>query len=517
MPNKEIRRYFHGMKRFAPIIVLILFSCHLLQAQEDARDKDKEIKALQGNVQDLEKALQDLRARLAELERKSAAASESNAQPAKTETAPPPATSSNYMVIAGQKINLPEPTLKFGPNDRSPVKDYDTLNDIQQAAPRPDNKPIEPVLKGFIPIPGTESMIRFGGSARLDTIVDFQNNGNPNQFVPSSIPVAGQPGAGGGESSTVETKATRLSFEVRRPAGEEGSLRVYYENDFFNDSTSPDMSYRVRHFYGQAWNLLVGQTYSAFMNIDSWPDVVDNEGPNAMINRRQAQVRFSPPIYDGVGKMNLLFSIEQPNSQILIPNTGIPAGADAVTRTPDGVVGVRWEGDVGNVQVSSIFRSIGYDSGAGPRDQTVLGWGVNGSGAFNVFEKDKLTWQVAYGDGIARYVNDLGGLNLDAAPDGSGNLKALPVFATAVGYTHQWAKQFRSTASFGYVHMGPQASLGPLLGIDKTTYTSVNFMWHPTTSFRMGLEYLFGTKQTQGGEYADGNRLNFVFRYDLIR
>ena len=49
------------------------------------------------------------------------------------------------------------------------------------------------------------------------------------------------------------------------------------------------------------------------MDIDAFPDVLDYAGPNAMINKRQAQLRYSPPIYDGAGKMHLLFSIEQPN------------------------------------------------------------------------------------------------------------------------------------------------------------------------------------------------------------
>jgi hypothetical protein len=214
--------------------------------------------------------------------------------------------------------------------------------------------------------------------------------------------------------------------------------------------------------------------------------------------------------------MNLIFSLEQPSSEVSTTATGMPSGAETTSRTPDGVVGWRWEGGPAHMQISSIFRSIGYDNGSGPSDQTVLGWGVNGSGAFKVFSDDKLTWQLAYGEGIARYVNDLGGQSLDAAPDGAGNLKALPVFATMAGYTHQWSKQFRSTASFGYIHTGPQASLGQY-AVEKTTYTSVNLMWHPTTSFRMGLEYLYGTKQTQGGEDGTGQRIDFVLRYDLIR
>jgi hypothetical protein len=478
-----------------------------------------ELEALRSTVQQLEKSLQEVRAKLAELERKQAAAPTTNVVVIVPPTAPPGGTnvvaSSNYMVIAGQKIELPPTTHDLGVQGRSPIRDYDTFNDYQQAAPRPDNKPIDPALIGFIPIPGTRSMIKFGGSARLDTIYDFEDNGNPNQFVPSSIPVDGQPGEDGSGRSTLHAKGTRVSFEVRRPAGEDGSLRIFNENDFFDDSTSSSMKFRVRHFYGQAWNLLIGQTYSAFMNIDAWPDVLDYAGPNASINKRQAQVRYTPPIYDGHGKMHLIFSVEQPDSDLSTSATGLPAGAKTFTPFPDGVVGWRWEGDVGHVQLTGLFRGIGYEADNSD-DETVFGWGANASGAFSLFDADKLVWQAAYGEGMARYVNDISGADLDAAPDKSGDLKALPILATTVGYTRQWSKQFRSTASYGYLHADPESSLGGL-AIENTHYASANLVWHPTKAFRMGLEYLYGFKETQNGANGDAHRLNFVLRYDLIR
>ena len=475
--------------------------------------RGQELDALRATVQQLEKALQEVRAKLAEMERQNRAAAETNAPAARTTS--PTAANSNSMVIAEQKIELPSPPVALDANGRSPIRDYDTFNDYQQAAPRPDNQPIDPALKGFIPIPGTKSMIRFGGSARLDAIYDFEDNGNPNQFVPSSIPVEGQAGADGGPRSAIHAKGTRISFEVRRPAGEEGTLRIFNENDFFNDSTSSSMSFRVRHFYGQAWNFLVGQTYSAFMDIDAWPDVLDYAGPNAIINKRQAQVRYSPPIYEGVGKMHLLFSLEQPESDLSTTATGLPPGTKAVTRAPDGVAGWRWEGSAGHVHIAGLFRSIGYEADNAPDDR-VFGWGVNAAGAFNLFEADKLTWQAAYGEGMARYVNDIGSADLDAAPDSSGNLRALPVFATTAGYTHQWSPRFRSTASYGYVHADPKSSLGAF-AVEDTHYVSANLVWHPTKSFRMGLEYLYGFKETQNSADGDGHRLNFVIRYDLIR
>lgn len=482
-------------------------------AQDGAQAR--ELETLRSTVQGLEKSLQEVRAKLATLEGTNQPVPGTNLVAAAPTTQTNLPADQNYLMLAGQKIELAPTIYSLEMYGRSPIQDHDTFADQQPAAPRPDNKPIDPALKGFIQLPGTKTAIRFGGSARLDAIYDFEDNGNPNQFVPSTIPVAGQPDADTGGRSTVQAKGTRISFEARRPVGDTGSLRIYNENDFFNDSTSPNMSFRVRHFYGQAWNILIGQTFSTFMNIDAWPDVLDYAGPNAMVNRRQAQVRYSPSIYDGNGKMHLMFSIEQPNSDLSATATGVPVGAESASRTPDGVVGWRWEGGVGHVQMAGILRSLGYDA---PNDtgQTVLGWGTSGSGAFNLFAKDKLLWQVAYGHGIARYINDIGGGTLDAAPDNSGELEAIPVFAAVLGYTHEWSPHFRSTASCGYLNVDPTDSLGAL-AIEKTTYTSVNLVWHPTTSFRMGLEYLYGSKDTLSGADGDGHRLNFVFRYDLIR
>lgn len=499
-------------RRWLPLFLVLVWmaaGARPLAAQEDPRAR--ELEALRATVQQLEKSLQDVRTRLAELEKPPA----TNGPVAVTNRPPGAATSSNAVVIAGQPIALPAPPAGFDRLGRSPVRDFDTFNELQSAAPRPNNEPIDPALAGFIPIPGTISMVRFGGSARLDVIHDFSDNGNPNQFVPSSLPVESQPGFDGSGRTTLQAKGTRLSFEARRLVGREGSLRIFYENDFYGDSTSPDMEYRLRHFYGQAWNVLVGQTYSAFMDIDAWPDVVDYAGPNALINKRQPQIRYSPPIYEGNGRMHLILSLEQPESDVDTDAAGLPPGAQTLSRAPDGVAGWRWEGGVGHVQLAGLFRGISYEADNVP-DDTVFGWGLNAAGAFKVFAEDKLSWQVAYGEGMARYVNDLGGANLDAAPNASGNLVALPVLAASVGYTHQWGRQFRSTASYGYVRVDPESSLGGF-AIDSTQYASLNLVWHPTTAFRMGLEYLYGLKETENGAEGDGHRLNFVFRYDLIR
>jgi len=326
--------------------------------------------------------------------------------------------------------------------------------------------------------------------------------------------VPGQPGSNGGEQSTISGKGTRLEFELRRPVAFNDTLRIFNQWDFFGNTSANTMDLRLRHFYGQAWNILIGQTYSAFMDIDVWPDVVDYKGPNGILDRRQPQIRYTLPIHDEATKLLLVASIEQPSGQIDTSTPPFPTGSTTVNHVPDGVMHLRWEGALGHFQGGAVFRDLAYESDQGP-SSSVLGWGLNASGSLNVLANDKLSWQVTYGEGIAHYVNDLTSLSLDAALD-DGKLKAIPVLATMAAYTHQWGEHWRSTVSGGYVHVDAPASLGPL-AIDHTIYTSANIMWRPTKSLCLGLEYLYGLKETSNGSEQHGHRVNLVLRYDLVR
>jgi hypothetical protein len=508
------------MKRIVaspPLIALALaLVAHPAQGDtSDVEELKKMMKAMQKTIADQNARINAQSARIATLEKQQHAPPTKGAAPAVVTTTSTAPASDRSVSILGKKVPTGELPGNAVPAASTTVRDRDDFSDLQQAAPRPNNAPLDPALKGFVPIPGTDSMFKIGGSARIDAITDFHNNGNPNLFIPSSIPVQGEPGWDGRERSTLEAKGTRLSFEFRRPVPFDDTLRIYTEYDFFDNSTSSSMSFRVRHFYGQAWNFLIGQTFSAFMDPDVFPDTVDYQGPNGIVNRRQPQIRYTHPIYQGASKVLGFASVEQPDSQIDTSTDEFQPGASTVTRIPDTVVGLRWEGEAGHLQATGLFREISFETDGGPR-KNVFGWGASLSGELNVFKDDNFSLQATYGEGVARYINDLGGEDLDAALDDHGRLVAIPVFAAMGGYTHQWNKQWRSTISGGYVHSDSPDTLGPF-ALDNTIYASGNLVWHPTSSFRMGLEYLYGRKETIDGSERDAHRIDFVIRYDLVR
>lgn len=494
------------MKPATLVSSLAIFS--LLAAAAPASAQNGEIEELKAMVRAMQKTIAEQNARIATLEKQHAATPVS--KPVAT-----PAPSGRSVAVAGMNVPVAELPASAIPTEKTAVRDADTFLDQQQAAPRVNNAPLDPKLKGFIAIPGTDTIFKIGGSARVDAIVDLGNSGNPNQFVPSTIPVPGEVGWDGGERSALHAKGTRLSLELRRPVAWDGTLRIYSEYDFFDDSTSSAMKFRVRHFYGQAWNFLIGQTYSAFQDIDVFPDVVDYQGPNGIVNRRQPQIRYTLPLYERDETKFVVFaSVEQPDGKLDTTDNEFSGGVSVVNHVPDGIAGFRWEGTLGHVHAAGLFRELSYESDNGPSGDS-FGWGATLAGALNVGEKDKLSAQVTYGEGVARYINDLSGENLDAAIE-DGRLDAVPVFAVMAGYTHHWSDHWRSTVSGGYVKVDAPATLDPFT-IDNTIYASTNLMWHPTNSFRMGLEYLYGRKETLDGSERDAHRFNFVVRYDLVR
>lgn len=380
----------------------------------------------------------------------------------------------------------------------------DSVADPSTAASRADNaaSPTDPELKGFFAIPGTETLIRLGGYAKLDAIADSRAAGDTEQFVPSSIPV-------GGPHRDVShfgmhAKQTRFSFEARRPTTS-GNLRFYLENDFFGSSDS--YQFRLRHAYGQLGNTYAGYGYSTFMDADSLPDTLDFAGPGAAGYLLVAGIHHS----FALGKGNTLtLAAEDPESQLA--NTD--ETDSSVERLPDISLVARMERDWGHLQLGAVARSLGYD-GDGRSDHT-FGGGLQLSGSFSVAERDLLLFGLVGGKGIARYTADLTGSGLDAAIDADGQLKALPLYGGFFGYTHYWSDMWRSNLIYGQLHMDDGNALA-LDAFRRSRYGALNLIWSPAPSWTMGMEVLYGQQQLQDGRNADTLRVQGSLQYSFIK
>jgi DcaP outer membrane protein len=482
---------------------------------------DPEVEALNEQVKVLEKKVAEL-----EKDKAKAAAAAAAGGAARTASFQQPmndqAGAAPRPTVPGQAQPVPEEDQPpaIPPGRPSPVPPRDTFNDEQEAAPRPDDLLLSNKFRGFIPVPNTPVLIKFNAKPRVDFTWDPRNTGNNSKFVTATIPLDGSPDHGGGSVFNINAKGSRLMFDVRAPQVA-GTPRFYFENDFFG-SGPQEFNFRVRHIYGQIYNVIVGQTFSVFEDPDIWPDTVDFQGPNSMLSRRRPQARYQLPLSK---EWNLNFSLEQPGSQPsdFVDSTTTPATTTTVNganHMPDGGMNARWEkADVGHVQLSTILRDVSSKefTAAGQtlgRD-SVFGWGLNLAGSFQVFKRDSVQSQITYGEGIGSYSNDASTFKTDGAFNESNNLVALPYFGLMVGYTHWWAEQWRSTVSYGYVDMDNEASQGPT-AYNKTHYVSLNIVSQIRKRLSVGLEGLYGVNTVANGDRGDAFRLQVGLIYKLF-
>jgi hypothetical protein len=374
------------------------------------------------------------------------------------------------------------------------------------AAPRFQNIPLDPKYRGYFELPGTQMLLKIGGYFKTDFIHDLKPAGNSDAFVPSSFPI---PQVTSVNNSTISVRPTRLNLDFRAPQTKIGDVRFYLEGDFYGtNATTP----RLRHAYTQAGNLLVGQTFSNFMDPDAFPDTLDFQGPNGIVSIRNPQFRYGFAL---TPSLTLYASVEKPSSDVIFSTPQFSAQPNSPS--PDGAVRLRQEFARGHVQAAGVFRSIAAFLPNG-RTDSVFGWGINTSLGLKTVGRDTVIFELAYGHGISRYIQDTSGLGIDAEPGnaGSPHLEATPAVGVVGSYQHYWMKRLRSNAVYSYAAVN-NTDLAAATNYNHGTYTGGNIIWNPFGSLNVGAEFLYGWTMEQSGLKANAPRIQFSAKYNFIK
>lgn len=453
------------------------------------------------NVQELRQQMDDLRAQMNKLQARLVEL-ESSKQPG---VATPAVDSSD----AGEgTIQSTEP-LPQGVTSKQVGEETASHQEFSEdsiAAARFNNVPLDPKYNGFFQLPGTQTILKIGGYFKTDFIDDLKPAGNVAAFVPSSIPV---PTVVNVNNSNVSIQPTRLSLDFRIPNTRVGDVRFYVESDFFGTNTTTP---RLRHAYAQVKNFLIGQSFTNFMDPDGFPDTLDFQGPNGMVNLRNPQLRYGFALSPST---TLYISVEKPSSSVTFSTPQFSAQPNSPA--PDGTIRLRQEFEWGHIQVSSLFRDIAAFL---PNGQTgsVFGWGVNLSTGMKTFGSDNIIFAVVGGHGVSRYIQDTSGLGIDAEPaSGTTNhLEATPAAGVEASYQHYWTKKLRSSAVYSYAAVH-NTDLQSVTTYNHATYTAGNLIWNPVGSLNVGAEFLYGWAMDQNGQKANAPRIQFSAKYSFVK
>ncbi|MFT6987692.1 MAG: hypothetical protein ACJAT7_003550 [Psychromonas sp.] len=258
-----------------------------------------------------------------------------------------------------------------------------------------------------------------------------------------------------------------------------GDVTGFLELDFYGGGGSQTVSNssnpRLRHAFIKYKDVLVGQTWSTFMNTSALGETADFAGATVgIVFVRQGQIRYTSG--------NFQFSLENPES------VGGDSSNDSV---PDMIARYNFKGDWGNVSVSGLARSltdsIGHSENA---------FGISVAGKIKTVGKDDLKFQIHQGK-LGRYVG------IAFAKDFVGD-EVEETTAYLVNYRHFWSENLRSTLQYGHAESD--------VANKKNSQWSVNLFTNFTKELAVGVEVgNFSMDQVD----ADSNYAQLSFKYTL--
>jgi hypothetical protein len=438
-----------------------------------AQQASPSLSDLKGKLQQLEQMMKELQRQIAE--------AETPQSPPGTALVTPPSK-------APSAVTAQLPTDYIG--DLTRLRTVASENN--EGVARINNEDIDPALRGFFRLPGTGTLMKFGGFVKTDLLIDANQAGTYyGAYVPSSFPSSPQPHT---PNASVSMRPTRFTMEMRQPVnGGVDSVKGYFEFDFL--SNYDRNSIRLRQFYAQYKNFLGGQTWSAFGDPDAFPDTLEFEGPPGMMATRQPALRYTQPLNkeNSVGISVEKTGVDTPFST----QFGAPVGSSL---WPDLIGFYRYENPHGHLYFAGISRSVG---GVIPNTTMpdlknhVLGYGGSLSGVWGG-EKNNVVFQFIIGRGISNYYNDNFGLGTDVGFSAHGKLVATPTGSGQGGYQHFWTKYVRSTFSYGYLQVNSPAG-DPGTTYHVSHYATGNFIVQPSPSYLFGAEYVYGSLERKDG------------------
>jgi len=361
-----------------------------------------------------------------------------------------------------------------------------------------------------IVLSSSDTTLQLGGQIWLDAIYNNGEMTNRAGFQTSSIAYENNVTK---DNTLFHVGPSNLFVKSFTPT-QYGAMTTRFEFDLFDDQGNAGIN--LTHIWGEVGDFGAGQTFTGFMDINAFPNILDFWGPNSMVFTRQPQIRYSTDISKN---SSLIFTIEKADSDFAVPKNSNRAGYDDITELPDLTASYTYSDDFGYIKSAIILRKLGYET-ANTKD-TTIGWGLNVSGNLSLSTEDSVQFQLVHGEGIGRYINDTccsyysdetGGI--DGGLDGNGDLTAIPVTAGYVYYNKQWNKKWSSAIGYSYLTVDNLITQKEL-ALKNSTYTSTNLIWYPTSQVKAGVEVLYGDVQSNSGLAADNYRVQMSvgFKY----
>lgn len=373
-------------------------------------------------------------------------------------------------------------------------------------------------------------IMTIGGSVNLIFGYDIGNNlykqpGAGISFVTSAIPV---PATKGHKSDFfINPFNSAVDMQIVGLANTKDEISAYLKLG----TNGNNMSLMLLRAYMSWRNFTFGEKLTLLQDCYACqPPTIDPEGPSGCVSNVAYEISYTSPSYSGfryaIGlDMPTYYSssgIYRGHDFPKFDGTQVTDYKDAEQLVPDIPAWVEYSFSQWNrIRVSGILRNFAYKDNVAGKTRHMVGWGAMLSGNLSPSDAFIFYYQLAYGQGIGNYLQDIAGKPISFVPedDSPGRMKAAPMMGLNLGVTVNATKKLQFNAMFSESRIWDVGNYCKALpdgqNYKYALYAAANCFYNITPYLQWGIEYLWGHRQTWNIGGAHDSRLQTQLQFSF--
>ncbi len=424
-----------------------------------------------------------------------------------------------YLMLAATALGSTATEALAAPTE-SPDTTGGTKLEITRMTPEAASilKKTRPVENGAIPMPkfvvhtsNDKFLLTIGGQINPILGFDIGNNlynqpGAGPSFVTSAIPVPAVAGKKG--DFYINPLNGAVDMQVVGLANTPNEITGYVKigTNGINSNLVLQRAYvTYRNFTGGMKLTLAQDDYAC------QPPTIDPEGPSGCLSAVAYEISYKSPSYNG---FRYAVGLDMPT---FYSSRGYYRGkdypqfdghqvtnyADAEQMIPDVPAWVEYSFSQWNrIRVTGLLRNFAYRDLVAGKTRHMAGWGVMLSGNASPDSKWIFYYQLAYGQGIGAYLQDIAGHPVSFYPTDSkpGHMSAAPMMGANIGVSFNPTSKLQFNAMFSESRIWKVGDYCNALDESENykyaLYGAVNCFYNINPWLQWGIEYLWGHRQT---------------------
>jgi len=302
-----------------------------------------------------------------------------------------------------------------------------------------------------------------------------------------------------------------------------GELKTQFDFDLIGfGKDAGQTTIHMVNAYAQLGRVGIGQTASAFMDPDVFPETLDYWGPLSRVFMFNVQLRYIPVEKED---QRLIIALERPGGKADggdYANSIEIQQVKPVFKLPNLTAQYRQAGKWGYVQIAGIAKSIQWndlDTTSYDLSGRAFAYGANLGVVLKLSPKLTIKTQGVWGKGIENYIADApADISLKTQP---GNIAQpvqgtpLPVWGFFSFAEITWNKQLRSSLGYSMEKIS-NTDLQSANAFRKGQYAAINLRYSPFYVMMFAVEYQYGRRDNfSDGFHSVANKVQFSFKYNF--